>query len=406
MVTKAYPDDVAQFAGRIIDVDTHEMMPLQAWEAEFGPSTKLLADTYKTLPYCNPRNKNNQDVPEYVGDLTPIDEESVWKTKGPRAPGSTDLKRRLEVMDAMGVQRTLLFPTSVGLFAAELFTRSFQIGKMFDSTPSVDAQAYARELFVVHNDWAVAMQTVSPRLRPVGLVHGDTVEDVYNMATDLVRRGIRAVWLIGGELPGGVSPAHSDMDPVWKLLQDNNVVLTLHIGADGRFMSSYEWGNAPAFNGYREGLELKFDPWSLSVIHLASQNYVSVMVTGGVFERFPKLRLGVTEVGAHWVGPLTQMLDMFYENGSLEDRQKRHVLSELPSYYIKRNMRVSAFDFEPVDRYVETYGLEDVICYASDYPHVEGGTAPMVNFAHKLERFGPEVMEKFFVTNGQFLLPD
>jgi hypothetical protein len=76
-----------------------------------------------------------------------------------------------------------------------------------------------------------------------------------------------------------------------------------------------------------------------------------------------------------------------------------------PSEFIRRNVRVTAFDFEPVDDYIDRYGLEEVYCYASDFPHMEGGRDPMARFAGRLERFGPAMMEKFFVKNGEWLLP-
>jgi hypothetical protein len=60
---------------------------------------------------------------------------------------------------------------------------------------------------------------------------------------------------------------------------------------------------------------------------------------------------------------------------------------------------------QPVDQYIERYGIEDVYCYGSDYPHLEGGKDPMARFAARLERLGPTIMEKFFVKNGTYLLP-
>jgi hypothetical protein len=80
-------------------------------------------------------------------------------------------------------------------------------------------------------------------------------------------------------------------------------------------------------------------------------------------------------------------------------------LPMLPSEYIRRNVRVAPFDFEPVGEYIDKFGLEEVYCFATDYPHVEGGSDPYGKFSHQLERFGPKVMEKFFVTNGEVLFP-
>ena len=46
-----------------------------------------------------------------------------------------------------------------------------------------------------------------------------------------------------------------------------------------------------------------------------------------------------------------------------------------------------------------------VYTFASDYPHVEGGSDPMGKFTAQLDRFGPAMFEKFFVTNGEVLFP-
>ena len=73
---------------------------------------------------------------------------------------------------------------------------------------------------------------------------------------------------------------------------------------------------------------------------------------------------------------------------------------------MKNNLRVTPYVFEPVDTYIERYGLEDVLCFSSDYPHIEGGRNMLDTFYKKLERLGPEIVEKFFVTNGSVLLPD
>jgi hypothetical protein len=47
-----------------------------------------------------------------------------------------------------------------------------------------------------------------------------------------------------------------------------------------------------------------------------------------------------------------------------------------------------------------------VYCFASDYPHAEGGSDPVGKFLAQLERFGPATLERFFVTNGQVLIPN
>jgi hypothetical protein len=70
------------------------------------------------------------------------------------------------------------------------------------------------------------------------------------------------------------------------------------------------------------------------------------------------------------------------------------------------NVRVSPYDFEDIDIYITRYGLEDVLCFASDYRHVEGGGDPVGAWYKRLEPLGQGVVEKFFVTNGKWWLPD
>ena len=221
-----------------------------------------------------------------------------------------------------------------------------------------------------------------------------------------MRTASARIQILSSEPLAGLSPADDDLDPFYELIARNDVALLLHVGGDGGFLATEQWGHAPFFDGYRQGLEISLSPYWTSSFHLAAQNYLATMVTGGVFERHPALRFGAIELTGHWIGPLARMLDMWWTNGmvTVRDKKDKH-LPERPSEYIKRNVRVSVFDFEPVDEYFSMYGLDDVYCFATDFPHVEGGTDPMGKLATKLQRLGDEIMEKFFVRNGELLLP-
>ncbi|MET0547455.1 MAG: amidohydrolase family protein, partial [Caulobacterales bacterium] len=260
-------------------------------------------------------------------------------------------------------------------------------------------------------------------LRAVAYLYGRSVDELMGVTKDLISRGIRAFTVSPTTLLGGVSPAHSDLTPFYALLEQNNIPLTLHVLGDQGFLGTRAWGDAPFFKGYSVFHEFDFSPWALSVVHLPPQNFIATMVTGGVFERHPNLRFGAIELGSYWIGQLAHNLDLWHrQNNSLfkkielkaEGNAQDQVQSALaverlpkfPSFYINRNVRVSAYDFEHVDEYIERYGIEDVYCYSSDFPHVEGGRDPMGAHAARLEKLGPDILEKFFVTNGAWLLPD
>jgi predicted TIM-barrel fold metal-dependent hydrolase len=410
----ALPEPLRQFKGRITDVDAHEQIPVQLWVETFGPEVQELADAWIAGSVPDTVAVNSSNVPGYPGDVAEVTAD-VTSVKGSRAPGAVDVNRRLEVMDAMGVDRQLMFPTSVGMWAVMLHTQARYDPQMLSRIKD-DREGKSKLWLDCYNKWMVKQVKASAgRVRPVTPVLGDTVEELINNTRPLLEAGIRAIWLASGTLPGGKSPAHADLDPFWALLVEHRCVVTLHIGAEGHFLEHLkEWKNAAPFEGYRTGAEFSLDPWFSTISYVPTQNFIQTMVLGGVFVRHPELRVGVVEVQAHWVGPMMRVMDDWYKMSSGSATKDRgisakhpHALPKTPSEYVKSNIRVSPFSFEDVASYIERDpALEDVLCFSSDYPHVEGGKDMMNVLYKQLERFGPKVIEKFFVTNGQLLLPD
>ncbi|WP_242128196.1 amidohydrolase family protein [Sphingobium sp. Sx8-8] len=403
------PESVLPFAGRITDVDSHEMVPAQLWVEEFGETVRPWAEITMAAP-IRP-NGNNMNIPGYPGDVGEIDPETAWTTKGSAAPAATDMNRRNDLMDTMAISRQLMFPSGVGLGGSILYGSAEGTARY--KTFGEKTYSVALDLIKANNDWAVRVAKISDRFRPVTPIFGDTPEELMDMTKSLIDRGIRAVQIQAPRLPGGVSPASKKLDPFYAMLAEAKVPLTLHTtGLESLLFRTNDWGDAEEFQGYKMTEEGSLDPWTLSIFHLAPQNFIATLVTGGVFDRHPTLRVGVMEYTAHWIGPLARMLDLWRDNNqailpkTFADGSEGRRLPMRPSEYISRNVRVSPFDFEPVGEYIEKFGLEDVYCFASDYPHVEGGKKPIDKFAASLEPLGHRVMEKFFVTNGELMLPD
>jgi hypothetical protein len=400
--TATMPGPLRRLAGQIVDIDSHEMLPLQVWEREIGPCMRDIATAFARSETIA-EECNHPSAPGYQADDAPVEPGSIWAQKGPRAPGAADVRRRLDVMDVMGVKRQLMFPTA-GLHALTLMNVEPDCGYF----PGVqgDRVAYGKACAAAYNEWGLRAGRCSDRVRPVLPVCGDTVAEFTAEALRLVDGGIRAIFLPAGVLPGGVSPAHPDLDPFWEAMAARDVTVCLHINVDGKIYASDAWFQAPAFEGFRFLGEFRSDPWSTSSTHVTAQNFLMTMVMGGVFDRHPRLRFGIIELGAVWVGPLCDLLDMWYGVSFGPQAPGRYRLPEKPSFYIRRNVRVSPFHFEAIDRYIRLYDLGDVLCYASDYPHIEGGFDPMGDFYRRLAPLGEEQVEKFFVRNGAWLLPD
>lgn len=402
-MTTLLPEGLARLSGRILDVDSHEMMPLQVWEDTFGLEVKPLADAWLQGGETADTDKNHPNVPEFEGDNVPVDKE-VLISKGSLAPGAVDYERRIEVMDAMGVGAQLMFPGSVGLYGTVLRV-NHDDPSMFPSITDNRAQLGSR-CVELYQDYLLEVQKFSSRIVPVAPIVEDTVDAVIATARRLIDGGIRAIWLPAGLPVGGVSPASLSLDPLWTMCADADVTVTLHIGGDGRLLASTAWEDAEGFQGFRSLGEFSVDPYSTTNLHIPFQNFLSVMVLGGVFARHPTLRFGVIEVGAHWVGPLMETMDLWHKAMG-HFNTNPHKLEELPSTYLVNNSRVSFFHFEPVDVYIDRYpGIENVLAFSTDYPHVEGGKDVFRRIHAKIERHGKAVVDKLFVDNARLLLPN
>jgi hypothetical protein len=78
-----------------------------------------------------------------------------------------------------------------------------------------------------------------------------------------------------------------------------------------------------------------------------------------------------------------------------------------PSEYLARNVRVTPHNMiEPVAQFMTRYPqLSSCYCYSTDYPHLEGGAHVKDRVLEMLSPLGDEVLEKYFATNGAWLLP-
>jgi predicted TIM-barrel fold metal-dependent hydrolase len=137
-------------------------------------------------------------------------------------------------------------------------------------------------------------------------------------------------------------------------------------------------------------------PFVLAMSHLGPEVFISAMIMGGALERHPNLRIGVLEYMAGWIGPMAELLDqsVAFFPGALDATAPLK-----PSEYINRHVRVTPFFWEPIDLYIERYGLDDVYVFSTDYPHPEGGRDPLRRFEDSLGAVGDEARERFYSGN-------
>jgi predicted TIM-barrel fold metal-dependent hydrolase len=377
--------DPGPLAGRILDCDAHLYL-------EPEDMAELVGDVGAgfVLEFLRKYAGSEQDKAaraQAKSDLLGI--------KGISAHGAIDAPGRVEAMDGMGIRAQLLFPNTA-LRELRLQTAA--------------ARAVCRRYNDYVTDWT---HQTGDRARAVCQINMSDVGWAIQELARVLRLGARGVLLSCAAAPGGVSPANNVWDPFWAMLEEANVPAFLHIASGGVLTSDADdpiipprefadaTGLKAAFKD-RSGAEEALGPFYFVISHMAPEVWLISMVMGKVFERFPRLRFGVIEVGASWVGPMCERMDLHAKLMA----KVGITYAMTPSEFVRRNVRVTPFWHEDVNLMVERHGLKEVYCFSTDYPHVEGSRDPIGRFRKTIDRLGPDYEEAFFCENGSLLFPD
>jgi predicted TIM-barrel fold metal-dependent hydrolase len=101
---------------------------------------------------------------------------------------------------------------------------------------------------------------------------------------------------------------------------------------------------------------------------------LTFLIWGGVLERFPRLKVAITEGTAVWVPEYLTLMDFRYEESHYAQKlgDYRSHLSMKPSGYFARNVRIGASCMPRREALLRhEIGLPNIM-WGSDYPHPEG----------------------------------
>ena len=163
--------------------------------------------------------------------------------------------------------------------------------------PSDDRELRAVGL-QIYNRWLVDFVAHAPQ-RHIGLAYlpmwdiDQAVAEV-EWAQQHGLKGVNFPALRGGEILEYNNPA---WDPFWAVCQERNLPLVTHVGAAGTV--KYEGVGATAITLHESG-------------SFYSHRAVWWLVFSGVFERFPGLKLVITETPGNWYPGLADELDAIW----------------------------------------------------------------------------------------------
>lgn len=283
---------------------------------------------------------------------------------------------RSRALDLIGVQSQLVFNTFHN-------SRLFRWERPADgSAPDLDlAYGAAR----AHNRGMAEFCASDERLLPTMYVPLADFERSAAMADEAISLGASAL-LVPSGCPRGHSPSHLGVDPVWARAQEADLPVVFHVGGTGDLIDPMYFQNGlpipPDFHGGDEN----FRCVDYMGIPGPPAQTLATMIFDGVFERFPRLRVGVIEQGAIWVPSwLRQMESAFDAFSRHEDRLQS--LRSRPSEYVSRQMKFTPYPTEDVGWVIDQAGAE-LVLFNTDYPHVEGGRRPVERFEASLDAAG------------------
>lgn len=361
---------------RIFDADSH-LMELPGWlESYADPGDR---DKIGPLRLGAAGAMADEAVAQAVarkgdGDAARRLEEALMRAKGWSALGAFDREERSRALDLLGFERQLVFSTFAG---AQL--RSDDADAMWAGVRA-------------HNRAMAEWCSDDPRLIGVAWVPLSDHERAIRACEEALALGCRAVHVPSAP-PRDKSPTHPDFDPLWSRVQDAAVPLLLHLGGQGRFIPrSFHENARPVtdFLGGGENVRAK----DVMAMHVGPEIFLSAFIFDAMFDKFPRLMVGVIEQGAEWVVPWLHRLD---RNQKTFARTEPSIagLELTASDYARHHVRVTPFAGERVGWLIEQAGPE-MFLFSSDYPHPEGGRDPISKFEATMQGVDGEALDRFY----------
>ena len=264
---------------------------------------------------------------------------------------------RLALMDELGLDRALMWPTLASLLEERLHTDPM----------ATHAVVHALNQWM-HEHWTFNYEG---RIFASPVITLPIVEEAIKELEWVVERGAKLILIRPAPVPGyrGFrSFALPEFDPFWQRVTDLDVTVGMHSSDDGLTRYYNLWEGQP------EGEHLPFAGFSAfaDIMHTQGRGIfdtVASLLGHGLLSRFPSLRILPVENGSAWVRPLVGALEQSYaKNPSM--------WPEDPLMVFKRNVWIHPFHEEDPRGLIELLGADRIV-FGSDYPHIEGMSDPL-----------------------------
>jgi predicted TIM-barrel fold metal-dependent hydrolase len=363
----------------VFDADNHMYEPQEAL-------TKFLPDHAKNaIDYVDVRGRTKIVVrgviSEYIPNPTfdvvaqPGAQEDYFKNGNPEGksfreimgkpmkaiPAFREPGARLEVMNELGLDYALMFPTLASLVEERM----------------KDDPELTHDVIHALNEWMYEQWTFDyeGRIFATPVITLPIVDRALEELEWVLERGARTVLVRPAPVPSIRGTTRSfgleEFDPFWQACVKAGIPVSMHASDSGYSELLNIWEPSKEF--------LPFKPTVFRMAamgHLPIEHAMLALVCHGALSRNPDLRVLSIENGADWVPNVFRSLKGAYKkmpNGFLED----------PIEAFKRGVYISPFWEDNFVDIAKMMGTDRVI-FGSDWPHPEGMKDPL-NFVDELE---------------------
>jgi uncharacterized protein len=367
-----------------VDADGHILEPSDLWERYLEPKYRdralRIAKDDRGLDELEIDGKRSmmarRGMPSTLAamgrmDLAQMARDPEVTYDNHAAYGSTDVKERLELLDAEHIDAAVIYTTTGLLWEAELDDAEL-------------SQAYTR----AYNRWICDWCSDSDgRLVPAAHL---SLGDPAGAAEELGRAvgdGARGVYV--APFTHSAKPlGHPDNDVVFAAAQDHDVPFAIHPTFEPQWTKGNRMG---AWENVRE-LRLTASVQASDGV----RHQFTTLFDYGVFDKFPRLKILVLESGGGWLGYWLDRMDGVFGHTAIGQRVP---LENPPSYYFTERCYISC---DPDERSIpwlaERFG-DDRFMWASDFPHADHTPEYIEDLEVLASMFPDESRRKFLGDN-------
>lgn len=277
-------------------------------------------------------------------------------TKEAMLPAFQDRTARLEMMDAQGIQATVMLPSLAVCVEHPL-----------RHDPLLTAAVLRAFNRYLEDEWGY---DYDQRIFGVPLL---SLADLDTCCAELERvmgLGARMVHIKAGPVDGR-SPADPYFDRFWARLNEAGVPVAFHIGDAGyNELFGTAWGEEPRPSVRR----MSAFQWAFMHGDCPIMETLGALVYHNLFGRFPNIKVLSIENGTDWLRYLFRKLDKKKGMG-------RHgpwlggYFHGRPSEVLHERLYITAYPEDDVQDVVDFLGVGHLL-FGSDYPHPEGLAEP------------------------------